>query len=157
MWWSCPDPAIANYWKRRCARQVFQIKQARGWADKRLQCQLVAQMRSADRVQKCLLFGVDRTCRGHHETDANDPMQTYVGDGRLAALRSASPHEFYDALAGIRAGIIREFALEGGGEREAVHPCSLAGGDDGAHRSVFMLDHPATLSHSADPGCRSPR
>jgi hypothetical protein len=34
---------------------------------------LLAQMRSADRVRKCLLFGVDRTYRGHHETDAFDP------------------------------------------------------------------------------------
>src|SRR6266404_7762683 len=32
---------------------------------------LLAQTRSADRVWKCLLFGVDRTYRGHHETDAN--------------------------------------------------------------------------------------
>ena len=32
---------------------------------------LLAQMRSADRVRKCLLFGVDRTYRGHHETDAS--------------------------------------------------------------------------------------
>jgi hypothetical protein len=99
----------------------------------------VAQMRSADRVRKCLLFGADRTYRGHHETDANDPMQTYVGDGRLAALCSASPHEFYDALAGIRAGIVREFALEGGGERGAVHPCSLAGGMMGAPLPVVHV------------------
>jgi hypothetical protein len=34
---------------------------------------LLAQMRSADRVQKCLLFEVDRTYRGHHESDAFDP------------------------------------------------------------------------------------
>src|SRR5260370_14883830 len=34
-------------------------------------CCLLAQMRSADWVRKCLLFGVDRTYRGHHETDAN--------------------------------------------------------------------------------------
>src|SRR5260370_41328509 len=27
-------------------------------------------MRSADRVRKCLLLGVDRTYHGHHETDA---------------------------------------------------------------------------------------
>jgi len=37
---------------------------------------LLAQMRSADRVRKCLLFGVDRTYRGHHETDAVDPKPT---------------------------------------------------------------------------------
>jgi hypothetical protein len=36
----------------------------------------MAQMRSADRIQKCLLFGVDRTYRRHHETDAFDPTQT---------------------------------------------------------------------------------
>src|SRR5580700_9368863 len=41
-------------------------------------CPNLAQMRSADadRVRKCLLFGVHRTCRGHHETDAFDPKQT---------------------------------------------------------------------------------
>src|SRR5450631_817982 len=33
-------------------------------------------MRSADRVHKCLLFEVDRTYRGHHETDAFDPKET---------------------------------------------------------------------------------
>ena len=43
---------------------------------------LVAQMRSADRVRKCLLFGVDRTDRGHHETDAFDPEQT-LADAQL--------------------------------------------------------------------------
>ena len=30
----------------------------------------MAQMRSADRVRKRLMLGVDRTYRGHHETDA---------------------------------------------------------------------------------------
>jgi len=35
-------------------------------------------MRSAERVRKCLLFGVDRTYRGHHETDALDPKRTLV-------------------------------------------------------------------------------
>ena len=34
-------------------------------------------MRSADRVWKCLLLGVDRTCGGHHETDAFDPVRTW--------------------------------------------------------------------------------
>jgi hypothetical protein len=29
--------------------------------------------RVADRVRRCLLFEVDRTYRGHHETDAFDP------------------------------------------------------------------------------------
>jgi hypothetical protein len=43
---------------------------------------LLAQMRSAERVRKCLLFGVDRTYRGHHETDALDPPV-----GRAAAHR----------------------------------------------------------------------
>jgi len=37
----------------------------------------LALLRSADRVRKCLLFGVDRTYRKHHETDAFDPKQTY--------------------------------------------------------------------------------
>jgi hypothetical protein len=37
----------------------------------------LAQMRSADRVRKCLLFGVDRTYDGHHETDANDPKRKW--------------------------------------------------------------------------------
>ncbi|MEA2909993.1 MAG: hypothetical protein QOJ15_2074, partial [Bradyrhizobium sp.] len=44
--------------------------------------QLLAQMRSADRIQKCLLFGVDRTYRRHVLNDANDPEQTldrYLG------------------------------------------------------------------------------
>src|SRR5882757_7606800 len=35
-------------------------------------------MRSADRVRKCLLFGVDRTYLGHHETDALDPLRTWT-------------------------------------------------------------------------------
>jgi hypothetical protein len=39
-------------------------------------CLHLAQMRSADRVWKCRLFGVDRTYRGHHETDAFDPQRT---------------------------------------------------------------------------------
>jgi hypothetical protein len=34
------------------------------------------QMRSADKLQKCLMLGVDRTYDGHHETDAFDPGQT---------------------------------------------------------------------------------
>jgi hypothetical protein len=34
---------------------------------------LLALMRSADWVRKCLLFGVDRTYDGHHQTDATDP------------------------------------------------------------------------------------
>jgi hypothetical protein len=38
---------------------------------------LLAQMRSADRVRKCLLFGVGRTYGGHHETDASDPNRTW--------------------------------------------------------------------------------
>jgi hypothetical protein len=39
-------------------------------------CLVLAQMRNADRVGKCLLFGVDRTYRGHRETDASDPKRT---------------------------------------------------------------------------------
>ncbi len=54
-------------------------------------CPLLAQMRSADRIQKCLLFGVDRTYRGNRESDASDPEQTwpksYLGaDGRPVSL-----------------------------------------------------------------------
>jgi len=33
-------------------------------------------MRSADRVRRCLLFGADRTHRGHDEADASDPERT---------------------------------------------------------------------------------
>jgi hypothetical protein len=33
-------------------------------------CRLLAQMRSADRARQCLMFGVDRTYRGHHETES---------------------------------------------------------------------------------------
>jgi hypothetical protein len=33
-------------------------------------------MRSADRARQCLLFGVDRTYRGHRETDAFDQERT---------------------------------------------------------------------------------
>jgi len=36
---------------------------------------LLAQMRSADRVRKRLLLGVDRTYRRHVLNDANDPEQ----------------------------------------------------------------------------------
>src|SRR3981081_3171826 len=54
-------------------------------------CRLMAQMRSVDRVRKCLLFGVDGTYCGRHETDAFDPKRTWlnslldhlVGDGRF--------------------------------------------------------------------------
>ena len=46
---------------------------------------LSAQMRSADRVRKRLLFGVDRTYCGRHETDAFDPGPTYVGGASLRA------------------------------------------------------------------------
>jgi hypothetical protein len=36
---------------------------------------LLAQMRNADRVQKCLLFGVDRTDRRQILNDASDPFR----------------------------------------------------------------------------------
>jgi len=56
---------------------------------------LLAQMRSADRVRRCLLLGVDRTYRGHHETDAIDPKRTSSlwacnseASGRLASIIS---------------------------------------------------------------------
>jgi hypothetical protein len=42
----------------------------------RLTCLFLAQMRSADRVRRCRLFGVDRTYRRHRETDAFDPKRT---------------------------------------------------------------------------------
>ena len=42
-------------------------------------CPLLAQMRSADRIQKCLLFGVDRTYRRHVLNDANDPLRLFGG------------------------------------------------------------------------------
>ena len=39
----------------------------------------LAHMRGADRVQKCLLFGVDRTNRRQVLNDANDPNRTFNG------------------------------------------------------------------------------
>ena len=38
-------------------------------------------MRSADRVGKCLLLGVDRKYGGRHENDAIDPIRTKLGSG----------------------------------------------------------------------------
>jgi len=46
---------------------------------------LLAQMRSADRVRKRLLLGVDRTYCGRHETDAFDPGPANVGGASLRA------------------------------------------------------------------------
>jgi hypothetical protein len=46
-------------------------------------CPFLAQMRSADWIRKCLLFGVDRTYRGHHEADAFDPERTCHKMGQL--------------------------------------------------------------------------
>src|SRR5260370_1141015 len=46
-------------------------------ANARTQRQQMAQMRSADRLGKCLLFGVDRTYCGRHEPDAFDPQRTW--------------------------------------------------------------------------------
>jgi hypothetical protein len=40
----------------------------------RCACLFMAQMRSADRVRKCLLFGVDWTYRRLHESDAFDAV-----------------------------------------------------------------------------------
>jgi len=37
----------------------------------------MAHLRSTDWVRNCLLFRVDRTYRGHHESDANDPQRTW--------------------------------------------------------------------------------
>src|SRR5580704_2021119 len=39
---------------------------------------LLAQMRNDERVRKCLLLGVDRTYRGHHETDVIDPKLSWA-------------------------------------------------------------------------------
>jgi hypothetical protein len=47
-------------------------------ANARTQRQQMAQMRSADRVRKCLQYGVDRTYRGHRESDATDPTTDLV-------------------------------------------------------------------------------
>jgi hypothetical protein len=46
---------------------------------------MLAQIRSANRLRKCLLFGVDRTYDGHYESDANDPEQTCLLQGADAA------------------------------------------------------------------------
>src|SRR5260370_32497460 len=61
---------------------------------------LLAQMRSADRDRKCLLFGVDRTYRRHVLDDANDPEQksqtekvrTSYTDTNLRTCSSAPLH-----------------------------------------------------------------
>src|ERR1700704_1602018 len=68
-------------------------------------CRLMAQMRSVDRVRKCLLFGVDGTYCGRHETDAFDPKRTWlnslldhlVGDGWFASHRNCSAGPFLPA------------------------------------------------------------
>jgi hypothetical protein len=51
----------------------------------------LAQMRSADWVRKCLLFGVDRTYYGRRETDAIDPLLTSPlwDPGQAHALKKA--------------------------------------------------------------------
>jgi len=46
-------------------------------------------MRSADRARKCLLSGVDRTYRRHHETDAFDPKRTW----RMGHIRDDTSDE----------------------------------------------------------------
>ena len=53
---------------------------------------LVAQMRSADRVRRCLLLGEDRTYRGHHETDAFGTTRTSWNVRCSAAIRGQSRH-----------------------------------------------------------------
>src|ERR1700676_1857076 len=53
-------------------------------------------MRSADRVRRCLLLGVDRTYRGHHETDAVDPKRTFAPVATaFPTARSAAPEHHY--------------------------------------------------------------
>jgi len=65
-----------------------------------LRLPVLAQLRSADRVQKFLLFGVDRTYRGHYETDAVDPIETFVDASAAAA---------YEGRAKIRAAASMAF------------------------------------------------
>src|SRR5450755_2612939 len=50
-------------------------------------------MRSADRVRKCLLFGVDRTDRRQVLNDANDPKRTWRS--RSLAIRCSNAGKFY--------------------------------------------------------------
>jgi hypothetical protein len=50
----------------------------------------MAQMRSADRVRKCLLFGLDRTYDGHHKTDAFDPKQTSHLELKFIILKTSA-------------------------------------------------------------------
>src|SRR6266851_10392596 len=57
----------------------------------------LAQMRSVDRVRKCLLFGVDRTYCGRYETDANDPKRTWRH--LLRADRRPGRSELFDHTA----------------------------------------------------------
>jgi hypothetical protein len=54
-----------------------------------------AQKRSPDRFRKCLLFGVDRTYRGHHESDVFDPKRSWAAwpNRRLNQL-----HEIFTLL-----------------------------------------------------------
>jgi hypothetical protein len=63
----------------------------------------VAQMRSADRVRKCLLFGVDRTYRGHHETDAFEPTAD-MAEPRPLERTSALRHYPIVTIRAIRSG-----------------------------------------------------
>jgi hypothetical protein len=49
-----------------------------------------AQMRSAERVRKCQLFGVDRTSRGHHEIEAR-PKADIVELAKLLRQWQAQP------------------------------------------------------------------
>jgi hypothetical protein len=55
-------------------------------------CRQLALLRSADWVRKCLLLGVDRTYRGHHETDAFDPKQTCLLDHLVGAREQRRRH-----------------------------------------------------------------
>jgi hypothetical protein len=50
-------------------------------------------MRSADRVRKCLLLGVDRTYDGHHQTDATDPKRTSPNVRYPVAIRGKADIE----------------------------------------------------------------
>jgi hypothetical protein len=62
-------------------------------------------MRTADRVPKCLLLGVDRTYRGHHEPDAFGTTRTSqrvcfcAAVWGIADVESGSPRRYFALVA----------------------------------------------------------
>jgi len=68
-----PPGSQVEQW--RVLKACIKAKHHMSWL---VRCRLLAQMRSADRVRKCLLFEVERTYRGHHETDAFDPSRKWL-------------------------------------------------------------------------------